>query len=564
MVANAEIVRQFREMADLLELQDANPFRVRAYLNAARVIEGWPDQIAARVEKGQGLGGIPGIGADLAGKIEEIVRTGTFAALREASEKVPRVLLEILRIPGLGPKKARALHEKLKVASLAELEQAAKAGQVARVPGFSVKTQSHILEELKRINAAGERFLRAAVEDYAEPLAEYLRGLKGVMRAEIAGSYRRCRETVGDVDIVAAVTPAARQSVLEAFTGWREATEVVERGDTSASIRLRSGLRVDLELLEQKSFGAGLLLHTGSRAHVEALLKLGRLGKPEDLAGMPEEEIYRSAGLQFIPPEMRENRGEIELAERGRLPRLLELKDIRGDLQMHTVESDGAATLEQMAQAAQEMGYEYIAVTDHSPLLPMIQGLDAGGFRRQWERVDRLNGKLKKLTLLKAAEVDIHEDGTLDLPDDVLAEADLVVVSIHTKFRLPPAEQTRRVVRALSHPSADVFGHPRGRMLLKREGAMFDMDTVCRAAADHGVMMEVNSEPDRLDLDELSIRTALERGVRLVVSTDAHHPRELKFIRWGVAQARRGWATKADVANTLPLARFRKLLHGSR
>ena len=569
--SNAEIARLFRELADLLDIQGANPFRVRAYRNAARVAEGWSQPLAKLAAGGpKALNGLPGIGADLAGKIEEIVRTGTFASLEEAHSKVPRGLLELLRVPNLGPKKARTLFDRLNVQSLADLEAAAREGKVRGLPGFSALSEAAILEELQTVHASASRVLRAAAVEYAEPLAEHLRSVTGVKRVELAGSYRRLRDTVGDIDIL--VTCAAGAKVVDAFTSWDGAQKVLASGPTKASIRLRVGLQVDLRVLEEESFGAGLHYFTGSQAHNVAMrslalkqgLKLNEYGifkGAKRLGGASEDEIFKAVGLPYIAPELREDRGEIECGLAGELPELIELADIRGDCQMHTVESDGKATLEEMASAAEELGYEYIAVTDHSPLLSMVQGLDAGGFRKQWARIEKLNAKLKKLTILRACEVDIHEDGTLDLPDDVLAEADLVVVSLHTKLKLPPKEQTARVLKALQHPSADIFGHPHGRKLLRREGAQFDIDLVCRAAAEHGVLMEVNSEPDRLDLDDISARIAVDRGAKLIISTDAHAPRELKFMRWGVDQARRAWATKKDVANTRSLAQFRKLLH---
>ena len=573
-IANAEIARILRDLSDMLEIQGANPFRVRAYRNVARMAEGWQEPLAQVARRGEkALTELPFIGADMAEKVAEITRTGTLSQFREESQKVPPALLELLRVPGLGPKRVRLLQEKLGVTGIPDLAEALKAGKVRKVPGFSAKIEARLLEDLATLEQNTRRFLRASVTVYAEALLAHVRGLPGVREAEIAGSYRRRKDTVGDLDLL--VTCEGGCPVLDEITKYDGVARVLEQGDTRASVRLNSGLQVDVRVLEAESFGAGLHYFTGSQAHTlvmrrlaqEQGLKLNEYGLyrgGKRIAGRTEEELNAALGLPWIPPELREDRGEFDAARAGRLPKLLELRDIRGDLQMHTTASDGANTLERMATAAEELGYEYIAITDHSPFLPMIQGLDADGFRKQWKLVDKVNARLRTLTVLKSAEVDIHPDGTLDLDDDTLAEMDVVVVSLHGKFSLDPEEQTRRVEKALANPNVDIMGHPRGRMLLKREGARFDMARVAKAAADHGVMLEVNAQPDRLDLSDVDIRVALDHGVKLVVSTDAHSTRDLGFMRWGVDQARRGWVTRDDVANTQPLAAFRKLLHQSR
>lgn len=558
-MSNAEVARILRDLSDMLEIQGANLFRVRAYRNVAQMAATCAVPIARIAARGEAaLTELPFVGSDMAGKLAEIARTGSLTQYQEEARKVPPGVLQLLRIPGLGPKRVRLLQEKLAIASVEDLDAALKAGKVRKVPGFSAKTEARLLQDVASLEHTTRRFLRATVAVYADAMLAYLRAQGGVRRAEVAGSFRRRKDTVGDLDFVVDCDDAG--PVIDRFTRYDGVAQVLEKGDTRASVRLHSGLPVDLEVIEAGSFGAGLHYFTGSQAHVSAMQRLAR----ERLAGRTEEEVYAAVGLPFIVPELREDRGELDAAREGRLPELLVLDDIRGDLQMHTTASDGRNTLERMADAAQSKGYEYIAITDHTLFLTMIQGLDREGLTQQWKLIDKVNAKLKTLTVLKAAEVDIHPDGALDLDDATLAELDLVVVSLHSKLALPPDEQTRRVVKALSNRSVDIFGHPRGRMLSKREGAHFDLAEVCRAAAGNGVMLEVNAQPDRLDLSDVDVQAALAQGVRLVVSTDAHGTRELDYMPWGVDQARRGWATRADVANTRPLAEFRKLLHGHR
>lgn len=575
-VANAEVARVFRELADLLEIQGANPFRVRAYRNAARTIEELPDSIAVLARQGAArLTELPGIGEDLAGKIVELVDTGSLGAFEEARREVPRGLLELIRVRGLGPKRARALYDTLGIESLGELEAAARAGRVRAVKGFGVRTEEKILEEIAARRAAGadRRLLRAQAAQYGEVLLDFLRAVPGVRQAEIAGSFRRARETVGDLDIL--VEAAGTSPVVERFAKHPDVAEVLEEGPTRVSVRLRSGLQVDLRVLGRESYGAGLHYFTGSKAHNIAIRRLGQqrglkineygvFRGRRRVGGRTEAEVFEAVGLPWIPPVLREDRGEIDAARESRLPRLVELADIRGDLQVHTTASDGRDSLEAMAEAAEALRYEYLAITDHSPAVRVTGGLDRAGFRRQARRIDRLNARLRSLTLLKGAEVDILADGSLDLDDATLEGLDLVVISVHSALDLPEAAQTERLLRALAHPAVDVLGHPTGRLLGRRAPMRFDRDRVLRAARDHGVLVEINAQPERLDLDDLGCRAAIELGVRLVVSTDAHAAAELGFMRWGVDQARRGWAERRDIANTLPLSRLRRLLHGER
>lgn len=572
---NADVARLFLEAAELLELAGENPFRVRAYQQAARTIEELDEPVARVAARGpEALDALPGIGEDLAEKVRQVLATGTFPLLGQLRKKTPRGLPALLKVPGLGPKRARRLYDALGVRSVAGLARAAKAGKVRTLPGFGAKSEAAILAAIGGAAAAGEaRMLRARAASHAEALVERLQTVPGVDRVAVAGSFRRGRETVGDLDIL--VTGRARAAVVDAFTGAPGVVRVLARGTTRAAVRLASGLQVDLRVLGPESFGAGLYYFTGSKAHNVAVRGLARAaglkvneygvfrGKVR-VAGRTEEEVLAAVGLPWIPPELREDRGEIEAARAGRLPDLVTLADLRGDLQCHTTDSDGRDGLEAMARAAEALGHEYLAVTDHSPSVRVAGGMDAAGFRAQRRRIDRLNGKLRKLTVLAGAEVDILADGRLDLDDATLAGLDVVVASIHSRFNLPEAEQTRRVLRAITHPSVDILAHPTGRLINRRPGYPLDLDAAARAAADHGVMLEVNAQPERLDLDDVAARAAVERGARLVIGSDAHATAELGFLRWGVDQARRAWAEKKDVGNALPLARLRKLLHGDR
>ena len=571
---NTEIARVLREIADLLEIQNANPFRVRAYRNAARTVEEHPDSVAAIAARDpKGLTAISGVGKDLAVTIAEIAKDGTAKALRDLRAEAPAGALEMRSVPNVGPKRARILAERLGIRTREALLEAARAGRLADEPGLGAAIQAKILRDLEAHREEEHRISRAAAAQYAEPLLERLRRVPGVTAAEIAGSFRRARESVGDIDMLARAEQASK--VIDAFTSAPEAADVIESGATKAAIRLRNGMRVDLRVFDRESYGAGLHYFTGSKAHNIVVRKLGQakglkineygVWKGERrVSGREEQDVFDAVGLPWIPPEMREDRGEIEAARARKLPDVLRLADIKGDLQSHSTGSDGRNTIEEMARAAEALGYEYLAVTDHSPAVRVTNGMDDAGFKRQARAIDKLNAKLKKLTVLKGAEVDIHKDGSLDLSDATLAALDIVLVSIHSHFDLPPAAQTARVVKALSHRSVDIFAHPTARLIGRRRPATFDLDAAIRAALDHGVMMEIDAQPERLDLDDVSARTAHERGVTLSIGTDAHAVPELAGMRWGVDQARRAWVDKKGIANTRPLARLLKLLHAAR
>jgi DNA polymerase (family 10) len=570
-ITNAEIAQRFLEVADLLELEGANPFRVRAYRNAARIVGDHPERIDRIARRDpEALKQLPGIGDDLAARIVELALTGRLEVLRQMGARVPAGVAALMRVPGLGPRKARQLHDALHISSVKQLERALRAGKVREVPGFGARTEARLLEALAAQAGQPERrMLRATIAPLAEHMVAALARVPGVERCELAGSYRRGRDTVADLDLLVAATDDSR--VIDAFCALPQVAEVVASGGTKATVRLGSGLQVDLRVVPPESYGAALHYFTGSRAHNIALRRRAQLRRlrlneyglyrgEEAIAGRTEEKVFAAFGLPWIPPELREDAGEFDAAERGALPRLVELADIRGDLQTHTTDSDGRDDLETMASAADALGYEYLAVTDHSPAVRVARGMDAAGFRKQAKRIDRLNAKLRRLRILKGAEIDILADGSLDLPDEALAALDVVLVTFHSHFTLPAREQTRRLVRAVSHPRVMILGHPTGRRIGHRPPAAYDFATVAKACADHGVAMEIDGQPERMDMDELLARQALEAGVKLVISSDGHATGELGFMRWGVAQARRGWAEAKDVLNTRPLGELLRVL----
>lgn len=568
-VHNAEVATAFEEMADLLEIEGANPFRVRAYRFAARTLRDLPVEVGEMVAKGEDLTSLPGIGDDLAGKIKEILATGTAAAIEAQRKRVPATLTELLRIPGLGPKRVKTLAHELKIRSLSELQTAAQAGRVRTLAGFGEKTEQHILDALATRLAEAPRVQRAVAIPSAEALVAYLEQSSGVSRVIAAGSYRRGLETIGDLDIL--VTAPAGRAVMDRFVAYQEVRDVLARGETKSSVRLQSGLQVDLRVVPQDSYGAALLYFTGSKAHNVVLrqlaqqrgLKLNEYGvfrgdKP--IAGETEESVYASLGLPWIPPELREGRGEIDAAKAGRLPHLVDLQDLKGDLHAHTRATDGRNSLQEMAEAARLRGLRYFAITDHSRRLTMAKGLDSARLLQQTEAIDRLNATLSGITILKGIEVDILEDGNLDLPDEVLGRLDLVVGAVHSRFNLSNRRQTERIMKAMDHPHFSILAHPSGRLIGRREPYEVDMLRIIRKARERRCFLEINAHPERLDLTDIHCRMAKEEGVLLAVNTDAHSMLDLENARFGVGQARRGWLEKTDVLNTRPYAELRKLL----
>ena len=568
-VHNAEVATAFEEMADLLEIEGANPFRVRAYRFAARTLRDLPAEVGEMVAKGEDLTSLPGIGDDLAGKIKEILATGTAAAIEAQRKRVPATLTELLRIPGLGPKRVKTLAHELRVRSLSELQTAAQAGRVRTLAGFGEKTEQHILDALATRLAEAPRVQRAVAIPSAEALVAYLEQSSGVSRVIAAGSYRRGLETIGDLDIL--VTAPAGHTVMDRFVAYQEVRDVLAHGATKSSVRLQSGLQVDLRVVPQDSYGAALLYFTGSKAHNVVLrqlaqqrgLKLNEYGvfrgdKP--IAGDTEESVYASLGLPWIPPELREGRGEIDAAKAGRLPHLVDLQDLKGDLHAHTRATDGRNSLPEMAEAARLRGLRYFAITDHSRRLTMAKGLDSTRLMQQMEDIDQLNATLSGITILKGIEVDILEDGSLDLPDEVLGRLDLVVGAVHSRFNLSNRRQTERIMKAMDHPHFSILAHPSGRLIGRREPYDVDMLRIIRKARERRCFLEINAHPERLDLTDIHCRMAKEEGVLLAVNTDAHSMLDLENARFGIGQARRGWLEKTDVLNTRPYAELRKLL----
>jgi len=568
-VHNADIAALFEEIADLLEIENANPFRVRAYRNAARQLQGMGVPAADMVAKSEDLTELPGIGDDLAAKIKEIVETGKCQFLEKLRKKTPPTITELLKMPGLGPKRVRTLYHELDVQTLPQLARAARDGRISELPGFGEKTERAILDAIAAHAAESKRFKLAVAAQYAEPLRKYLEKIPGVDRAMLAGSYRRCRETVGDLDILVTATDAVK--VMDRFVAYDEVKDVMAKGSTRSTVILKSGLQVDLRVVEKHCFGAALQYFTGSKTHnieirrlaQERQLKISEYGvfKGERrIAGDTEESVYRAIGLPWIAPELRENRGEIEAARAGKLPKLVELADLKGDLHAHTKATDGHNTLSEMAEAARRHGLEYLAITEHSRRLTVAHGLDPQQLRKQMHEIDRLNEQLREITLLKGIEVDILEDGRLDLPDDVLAECDLVIGAVHSKFSLSRAKQTERILRAMEHPYFTLLAHPTGRLLETREPYDVDMLRIIRQARGRGCFLELNAHPERLDLLDVYCQMARDEGVLVAVSSDAHSTQDFDNLRYGVGQARRGWLEKKDILNARPLKLLRTLL----
>lgn len=568
-VVNAEIAEQLNKIADLLDIEGANPFRVRAYRNAARVVGDLPHGVGQMIAAGEDLDDLPGIGEDLAGKIATIANTGHLPLLDELQRRLPPGLVLLLDVPGLGPKRVHALHQALGVETVEQLAAAAEAGRIRALRGFGAVTEKKIRDALAKQSNAKRRTKRPAAEQIAEPLLAWLRGQPGVKEIAAAGSYRRKRETVGDLDIVAAIVTGS--PVMARFVAYEDAVEILAKGSTRSTIRLRNGLQVDLRAVLASSYGAALMYFTGSKAHNIALrqiaadkeLKLNEYGLFAGAKRSPcrtEADIYARLGLAYVEPELREDQGEIEAAGAGRLPDLVTLQHIRGDLHAHTRESDGRMSIGEMAAAARAKGYGYLAITDHTKHLAMTHGLDAGRLKRQMAEIDRLNASSRDFIILKSVEVDILEDGTLDLPDSVLRELDFVVGAVHSQFGLPSDKQTERIIRAVDNRYLSILAHPSGRLIDQRPAYTIDMERIMKAAAARGCCLEVNAQPDRLDLTDTHCRMARDLSVKLVISTDAHSAAELDFMRYGVDQARRGWVEAKDVLNTRPWAELKTLL----
>lgn len=569
---NADVVRAMEEIADLLEIQRANSFRVRAYRNAAKTIEDLSDSVSDWITQGRELTELPGIGKDIAQKIVNLAQTGSIPQLEELRREVPAGVVQMLRIPGLGPKKVKALFDELQVTSLADLKAAAETGQVAALKGFGKKTAQLILEGLEQIEQTGNRFYLADAKAVAEEIVADLLKLDSVSQAEVAGSARRRKETCGDLDVLAIAND--HSAVMDRLAAHELVDKVLSRGDTKQRVRLKLGIEMDLRVVPAESYGAAMQYFTGSKEHNIVIrqraqkrgLKLNEYGMFRDdvlVAGATEEEVYQSVDLPWIPPELRENRGEIELAEQGKLPDLLELSDIRGDLHMHTTATDGTASIEEMIEAAKVKGLKYIAITDHSKRVSMANGLDSDRLRVHWDQIRTVASGISGIEVLCGIECDILEDADLDLPDEVLSEADWVIAVLHYGLKQSREQIMKRLLNAIRNPYVCIIGHPSGRLIGRRPGADINYSDLFKAAADHGVMMEINAHPSRLDLDDIQAAAAKDHGIPITISTDAHSTHGLDLMQYGVFQARRAGLSKDDVANTRTLKQFQRLLRTS-
>jgi len=633
---NVEIARALNQVADLLELRNENPFKVRAYRNAARTVEGLSRRVAEMVEAGEDLEELPAIGKDMAAYITELVRTGRLKRLEELEQRVPQGLAELMHLEGVGPKKAMRLHEELGVSTVADLEKAIRAGEVETLRGFGRRSAARMLQAIRDYRRHGTRFKLSEADQLVQPILAHMRNAPGIEELEVAGSYRRRVETIGDVDLLAAARKPG--PVIEHFAAYPGATRVESAGPTRATIVLHNGMHVDLRVVKPESWGAALHYFTGSKAHnikvrwlgIQRGLKINEYGifretardggaargtaargkggstrgsaaarksatarrsaaqrtagraaarkpatrhkagptlprprphpGPVRLGGAREEDVFRAVGMDFVPPEMREDRGEVEAALRHELPRLVTLEDIRGDLQVHSTWSDGRDTIEAMVRAAKERGYEYIAITDHSPAVAVAGVLRPRDLARQWKEIDRVARKVKGIAVLKGMEVDILADGSLDLPDEWLERLDIVVVAVHSRMGMPQTKMTDRVIKGISHPGVHILAHPTGRIINRREPVRLDMDAVLEAAAELGVAVEINAQPDRLDVNDVHAMRARELGVLIAIDTDAHSVGDLRHMAYGVSQARRAWLEKRNVLNAMPLTRLEKWL----
>ena len=578
-VRNAEVAETLEKLADLLAIKGENQFRIRAYRNAARTISGLQSGVRELVEQGEDLSDYQGIGKAIAEKIVEIVETGTLSQLEELTRELPEGLLDLLRIPELGPRRVKELYEELGITSIDALASALEDGRVRELEGFGEKLEQSLLSQVKSMRDREEerRLLLPAAEEVAEEMVAYLKKHGDVKRIAVAGSYRRRKQTVGDLDILvvagggSAGGGAAAGGIMDVFTGHEDVRRVSMKGETRSSVVLRSGVQIDLRLLEAESYGSALQYFTGSKEHNIAVrrvaqeqgLKVSEYGifrGDEQVAGAEEEKMYTTLGLAWVPPELREDRGEVEAAREGSLPELVTMEDIRGDLHSHTNASDGSFTLAEMAEAAQARGYEYLAVSDHSKSLTVARGLDEDRLARQIDEIDELNEGFDGFRLLRSIEVDILDDGRLDLSDEILARLDLVICSIHSGLNKTEEKQTERIIRAMDNPHCSIIGHPTGRLLGSRDAYPVNMQRLLEAAAERGVSFEINAQPERLDLRDEDAHAARELGIRISIATDAHAPANLAFMRYGVDQARRGWLRAADVLNTRPWSELGPLL----
>jgi DNA polymerase (family 10) len=578
---NKVIATIFYETADLMEIAAEDSFRIRSYRRAAEAVEAFDRPLSEIYKDEKALLAIPGIGKSMAGHIRDVISTGKLPLHEQLLKKFHPSMLELLKIQGMGPKTIALIWDAFHVCDPEGVQKLAQEGKLRTLPRLSEKSEQKIIKAIDSYRQMTGRFLLDTADEVAQKITELIQGMPGVEKITPAGSLRRGRDTVGDLDMLItgkfASNETQRDKVIEAILKLPGIQDVLAKGENKVSFKLRSGLQVDVRLLPPDSFGAALQYFTGSKSHSVALrqraLRMGltlneyglvRLEDNKRVASKTEEDIYKKLGLEFIPPELRESIGEIEAAEEGTLPDLVTQADIRGDVHMHTVETDGKCTIEEMALAARDFGYKYMAITDHSKNLAFANGLDDKRAEAHIKKIRSVGKTIEGITVFAGIEVDILADGELDLSDSVLEQMDIVIASVHSHFQQDPQQMTDRLLRVIANPNTSLMGHPTGRMLLRREGFIFDYDKVFAAAAEAGVAMEHNAYPDRLDLSDLHLRMAKSKGVKFIINTDAHHTSHLEKMRFGVLQLRRAWLTKKDVLNTLPVAQFAKVVRRGR
>jgi len=586
MISNHQIAEILKEIGEYLEMQSV-AFKPRAYEKAAEVIEELEEEVESIYKNGglKAIEDIPGIGVSIAEKIEELIKTGHLKYYEKLKKQTPLDLISLRRIEGLGPKSLKKLYEALGIKNIQDLEKAAQTGKIRKIEGFGEKTEENILEGIKFLKKSSGRFILGFTRSLIRSLEERLKKLKEVERLVAAGSVRRWKETIGDADIL--VISNDSRPVMDYFVSLPEVARVYAKGLTKSAVQLNNGLDVDLRVVEKKSYGAALSYFTGSKDHNVALREIalkkgyklneyGLFKGKKQIAGETEEEIYEKLGLDYIEPEMRENKGEIELARRHQLPKLIDYGEILGDLQVQTNWTDGVNSIEEMAKAAMAQGLEYIAITDHTKRLAMADGLDEKRLLEQIKEIDRLNlkfnssideqnskpvvSRVEPFKILKGTECDILKDGSLDIKDEVLAKLDVVGVSIHSYFNLSKKEQTERIKKAISNPNVDILFHPSGRIIQKREAYEFDIEEIIKTAQKTKTVLEVNAYPNRLDLKDDHIHLAIKAGVKIAIDSDAHSVTHLPYLEYGISQARRGWAEKKDIINYWPLEKMLKML----
>jgi DNA polymerase (family 10) len=577
-MTNQEIAEILVHISEILDIQGENPFKIRAYIKASQTIENLTYQLSSLEDKDK-IMELPGIGEGIAKKIKELLDTGKLKYYEDLKKSEYAPLTEFLKIPGMGPKHAKLVHDELGVKSIEELKKAAEAGKLRELPGLGEKVEQNILQGIQQVQKFKERFSLAFIYPRAQNIVEELKKVKEVKQITLGGSLRRMKETIGDADIL--VSSDKPKPVMGAFINLPQRSKVLSEGSTKSSIMTKDGFQVDIRVVKPISFGAAQHYFTGSKAHnirirslgIDKGLKVNEYGVfkgQKNIAGKTEEEVFKSVGLPYIPPEIREDQGEIEAAQNTQLPHLIELKDLKGDLHVHSDWTDGNNSIEEMAKAAQKRGYQYVAICDHSPTIGITNGLTPLRLKKHNEEIDKLNEKMSRgkgdmnFRILKGIEVDMRSNGQLDFEDEILKELDIVVGAVHTKFTQSKDEMTRRIIKAIENPNVDIIAHPTGRLIGKREPYQVDMDKIMDACKANKKVLELNAYPERLDLSDINCRKAKEKGIKIAISTDAHADAHLEWIKFGVATAKRGWIEPEDVINTLPLSKLLRFLrHGS-